>query len=233
MSQQKSNEPRAAASVMQRAGDEAITLGLLRGDPLYRYIVPGVARSMVAAALSEGRARAAWMRNMYGGDVLKIAERLNVPIRVSDDDASWGTTVVFAEYRTRPVSITLYQGALDRVERVLREVGMDIGLRTADLRAIFVAHELYHHLDSSSMATPLSQRHRVELLRIGPWCWRGGLASLDEIGAGAFAQALLNLPRHPRLLDMLCIYDADPGAIGRLAAELEGGTAEPDPAFGR
>ena len=57
--------------------------------------------------------------------------------------------------------------------------------------------------------------------------------SLDEIGAGAFAQALLGLPRHPRLLDMLCIYDADPETIRRIAEELKGGAGEPDPAFDR
>jgi hypothetical protein len=173
------------------------------------------------------------MRNLYGPDVMAIAERLNVPIRVSDEEGGWTGTMVFAEYRTRPISITVYQPALHRMERLLREAGMDIWLRTSDLHGIFVAHELYHHLDSSSMATALSRRHRVNLLRIGPWCWRGGLASLDEIGAGAFAQALLDLPRHPRILDMLCIYDADPDDIGRIAAQLEDGGAEPDAMFGR
>jgi len=224
---------RAVASVITQADYEAITLGLLRGDPLYRYIVPGVARGLVGTAMSEGRSRAAWMKNLYGADVMKIAERLNVPIRVSDEEGGWTGTMVFAEYRTRPISITLYQPALDRMERLLREVGMDIWLRTADLHGIFVAHELYHHLDSSSMATPLSRRHQVDLLRIGPWCWRGGLASLDEIGAGAFAQALLDLPRHPRILDMLCIYDADPSDIGRIADQLKGCDGEPDAMFGR
>jgi len=233
MTQSKTGESKPAAIAnLHRFGDEAITLGLLRGDPLYRYIVPGAAQSMVAAALAEGRSRAAWMKNLYGSDLLKIADRLNVPIRSTDIDAGWSSTVVFAEYQTRPVSITLYRPAIERIERVLREVGMDIWLRTTDLCAIFIAHELYHHLESSSMATPLSKRYQVELLRIGPWCWRGGLASLDEIGAGAFAQALLGLPRHPRILDMLCIYDADPEAIARIAAELKGGTSEPDPAFG-
>jgi hypothetical protein len=233
MTQSKASESaKAAVTTLHRFGDEAITLGLLRGDPLYRYIVPGSAQSMVAAAIAEGRSRAGWMKNLYGKDLLKIAERLNVPIRSTDIEAGWGSTVVFAQYQTRPVSITLYRPAIDRIERVLREVGMDIWLRTADLCAIFIAHELYHHLESSSLATPLSKRYKVDLLRIGPWCWRGGLASLDEIGAGSFAQALLGLPKHPRILDMLCIYDADPEAIVRIAEELKGGASEPAPELG-
>jgi len=233
MTEDRRKRARAAVSVIHQAGDEAITLGLLRGDPLYRYIVPGAARALVAAAMSEGRSRAAWMKNLYGRDVMKIAQRLSVPIHESDQEGGWSGTVVFAEYQSKPVSITLYRPAIDRVERLLREVGMDIWLRSADLQAVFIAHELYHHLDSSSMATALSRQHRVQLLRIGPWCWRGGLASLDEIGAGAFAQVLLDLPRHPRILDMLCIYDADPDDIGRIAAELQEDDAQPDPVFGR
>ncbi len=233
MSQSPSSKPtRAVASILERTGDDALTLGLLRGDPLYRFIVPGAARAMVDAALAEGKSRATWMKNLYGNDLLKIAQRLNVPIRASQEDAGWGSTFVFAQYQTHPVSITVFEPAIEKIERVLREVGMDIWLRDCDLRAIFIAHELYHHLESSSLATSLSGRYRVRLLRIGPWCWRGGLASLDEIGAGAFAQALLGLPRHPRILDMLCIYDADPEAIGRIAAELQEGTGAPDPAFG-
>jgi hypothetical protein len=39
------------------------------------------------------------------------------------------------------------------------------------------------------------------LLRIGPWRWRTGIATLSEIAAGSFAQALLDLPCHPKVLD--------------------------------
>jgi hypothetical protein len=32
---------------------------------------------------------------------------------------------------------------------------------------------------------------------------------------------------------MLCIYDADPETISRIADELKGGAGEPDPEFAR
>jgi hypothetical protein len=47
---------------------------------------------------------------------------------------------------------------------------------------------------------PTAQQPRA-LLRIGPWRWRTGIATLSEIAAGSFAQALLDLPCHPKVLD--------------------------------
>ena len=83
-------------------------------------------RGHTVSVFNRGRSRAAWMKNLYGNDLLKIAEQLNVPIRSTDIDSNWGSTVVFAQYDTRPVSITLYRPAIERIEQILREVGMDI-----------------------------------------------------------------------------------------------------------
>lgn len=218
---QPSETPEGSAP--ERFGDEAITLGLLRGDPLYRYIVPGSAQTLLDFALAEGRSRAAWLQTVYGPGVREIAARLEVPIRAVDTEGGWAQTIVFAQYESNPPAITLYRPAIERLKRLVKQAGMQVWLASADLQAIFIAHELYHHLDSSSMATPLSERHQVELLRVGPWCWRGGLSSLDEIAAGAFAQALLGLPRHPRILDMLCIYEADTESITSIAHDLRHG----------
>jgi hypothetical protein len=48
---------------------------------------------------------------------------------------------------------------------------------------------------------PIARRHQATLLRIGTWRWRTGIATLGEIAAGSFAQALLDLPCHPKVLD--------------------------------
>ena len=66
-----------------------------------------------------------------------------------------------------------------------------------DVSPIYVAHELYHFLDSAR-AVPLARRHRVKILGL----WTSGLTSLPEIAAGAFAQALLGLPWHPKWLEL-------------------------------
>ena len=58
---------------------------------------------------------------------------------------------------------------------------------------------------------------------MGPLRGTAGLSSLAEIAAGAFAQALLGLRYHPKLLDLVVLFDADPVAAERLADRLVGG----------
>jgi len=63
---------------------------------------------------------------------------------------------------------------------------------------------------------------RVAILTLGPFRLTTGLSSLAEIAAGAFAQNLLGLRHHPKLLDVVAVFDADPAAAERLADRLLG-----------
>ena len=72
-----------------------------------------------------------------------------------------------------------------------------------------MAHELYHHLDGAEQ-TPLTDRLSVEVLRIGQLVLRRPLPLLEELAAGAFAQSLLGLRFHPRLLDVMFVCDENP-----------------------
>ena len=74
-----------------------------------------------------------------------------------------------------------------------------------DCRPVFLAHELYHHLARSAARAPFSRTYRVTLLQLGRWRWTSRIASLEEIAAGAFAQTLLGLKFHPRLIELLWV----------------------------
>jgi hypothetical protein len=59
------------------------------------------------------------------------------------------------------------------------------------------------------------------LFRIGGWQWRTGIAALAEIAAGAFAQSLLDLPCHPRVLDLIALDAiASNATAARIAARI-------------
>jgi hypothetical protein len=47
-----------------------------------------------------------------------------------------------------------------------------------------------------------------------------GIVAVAEIAAGAFAQRLVGLRFHPKLLDLVTIYDADRGAARRMVRAL-------------
>ncbi|HYJ18330.1 MAG TPA: hypothetical protein VEW72_04075 [Burkholderiales bacterium] len=174
---------------------------LLRSDPQYFRIEPERRASVVEAALEDGRFLASEVRSNLGSDPASIAACCGVPVTDSEGEAGFGSIVVFAEYATRPPSITLYGPAIRRLDaRLAAESADRFGI--AGTRDIFLAHELYHHFDCTR-SEPLGRRHRVKIFSLGSWTWTSGLTSLAEIAAGAFAQELLGLGFHPKILDTL------------------------------
>jgi hypothetical protein len=158
----------------------------------------------VDAALSEGRACAESVSLDWGTDPWTIAQRLGVAVVESDADASFGSITVFADYTQRPPTITLYRTAIERTNRYLAPARERSILNLEDSRPVFLAHELYHHLARIAPLPLLSRTYRVTLLQLGRWRWTSRIASLEEIAAGAFAQTLLGLKFHPRLIELIC-----------------------------
>ncbi len=179
--------------------DIALARGLLREDPQYARIPEAERDTLVTMSLTEGRAVAEAVRARWGCDPDVIAARFGVPVTEDDGHAAdYGTTVVFAEYFTRPARIVLHRSAIRRVDAVLETQA----LAGSTARSVFLAHELFHHVDCTGPRPSLARRHRVAVLALGRWRWTAGLASLAEIAAGAFAQELLGLPVHPRFCEL-------------------------------
>jgi hypothetical protein len=187
------------------ACDSAQGLGLsqLREDPLYPRIPAHRRKRLVAAALEDGRALAACVCRQCGSDPAAIAVQCDVPLTYSTDDAGFGSVVIYAHYDTRPPRITLYLPAIRLLNRLIARVGPAAFGGVRDTLPIFFAHELYHHFDCLRGDARLGRRHAVPLFGVGRWQWTSGLSSLPEIAAGAFAQRLLDLSFHPKLLDYL------------------------------
>jgi hypothetical protein len=190
-------------------------LGLLqlREDPQYQRIPHNQHVALVEAALEDGCAMAKRIRNEWGSDPSVIASVCNLPVRCSQSDAGFGSTVIYAEYNARPLAITLYLPAIQALDRLVARQGASCG-GIAGTLPIFLAHELYHHFDGRRGRARLSRRHAVRIFSVGTWHWTSGLSSLCEIAAGAFAQELLGLPFHPKHLDSFLRVDVVP--------ELEG-----------
>ena len=184
-------------------GQRALGLLQLQEDPQYVRIPAQRRVALVEAALADGRLLADRARERWGQDPTAIAARCDVPVICSEDDAGFGSVIVYAEYATRPRSITLYLPAIRRLDHILARQGAEQFPGTRETQPIFIAHELYHHFDCMRDGAALSRRHPVRIFGFGRWNWTSGLSSLAEIAAGAFAQHLLGLTFHPKLLDRL------------------------------
>ncbi len=180
----------------------ALGLLALSGDVQFHRIPEAQQGEWVEMALQDGRCLAQQACQQWGADPFVIAGGCSVPVMESHNEAGFGSTVIYAEYAVSPPSITLYTPAISRLDaQIARRPCFDLGIEATT--PVFLAHELFHHFDRMRGKEALIHRHRVSILKVGPWTWTAGLLTLPEIAAGAFAQQLLGLAFHPKLLDFL------------------------------
>lgn len=180
----------------------ALGLLALSSDVQFHRIPEAERGEWVELALQDGRWLAQQACQRWGADPFVIAGRCNVPIIESHTEAGFAGTVIYAEYAVSPPSITLYTPAIRRLDaQIAKQSHFDWGIERTT--PVFLAHELYHHFDCMRGKEALIRQHRVSILKLGRWTWTAGLSTLPEIAAGAFAQQLLGLAFHPKLLDVL------------------------------
>ena len=188
------------------ASPETLGLVLLEADPHGGRLERPAQLAAVADALADGAATARDFQERFPGRTpAELAGELDVPVVTTDDDPMVGSIWRFAEYRPRPPRIVLYNRGLAPLEDTLGGTMATRLLGRAAPRDVFIAHELYHHAEAIRPEVSIAWRYRPTLFRIGNWHWRTGIAALAEIAAGAFAQSLLELPCHPKVLDFAAI----------------------------
>jgi hypothetical protein len=205
------------------ASPEALALAMLEADPHAWRLDRATQLAAVSEALADGAAAARALRGRFPDfSPQAIADALEVPIETIDDDPMIGPLWRFAEYRERPPRILLYCRGLAPLDRlVIGELAARL-LGQATPRDVFIAHELFHHLEAIRTDPPISQRYRPTLFRLGRWHWRTSIPALSEIAAGAFAQELLGLPCHPRVLDLVAREALFPNASAARMASAAG-----------
>ncbi len=186
------------------ATPERLGMRMLKSDLHAARLDDRTQQAAVSDALADGEATAKDLRKRFPGlSPREIANELHVTVTTTDDDPMVGSIWRFAEYRLRPPRIVLYTRGLAPIEHVLARTLATRLLGEAALQDVFVAHELYHHAEAIRAEIPIARRYQATLFQIGKWRWRTGIATLAEIAAGSFAQVLLNLPCHPKVLDFV------------------------------
>ena len=190
------------------ASPGTLGLSMLKADVQAARLDDRAQIAAVSDALADGEATAKDVRLRFPGfSPREIARAFGVPVEAGDDD---------------PLVGLIYTRGLAPLDRALADGLAKRLLGEATVEDVFIAHELYHHLEATRPEVPIARRHQATLLRIGKWRWRTGIAMLSEIAAGAFAQALLDLPCHPKVLDYLArplhrgSFNSNPLRSGRL-----------------
>ncbi len=184
---------------------------ILRTDPQFFRLAADEPAEAVREALGLGARYGDELAREQGTrDPYVLAERLGIQVDVSDETARYGNVLQYAEYRSRPLRIKLYRKSMEGSNRLLEDSRVSEILGISDIAPAFLAHEMFHHLDNLPDRLPAKRVRQVVTMRVGPWRLRSGLVSAPEIAAGSFAQVLLGLPFHLKLLDLLAIYAESP-----------------------
>ena len=195
--------------------DAAFDRALLARDPQAHRLTATQAGTAIARAVADGEAEAA--RFATGTDPREAAREAGIAVEYENGGNRFGSIFQFAEYTGRPPRIRIYMQALAVLREALAEA--DLMSSVPDPVAVYVAHELYHHIDTAR-AAPIARAAGVVTLAIGPLRFRSGLISLAEIGACAFARTLTGIGVHPGLLDHLALRAVAPERAAAMAAEL-------------
>ena len=207
---------------LSQATPEHLGMLMLRDDPQYRRIPKAERDAWVRWALESGRALATQVDTAFDGACPEdIARRSGVDLVRLATDNRFDQTWQYAEYYTRPPCIGIYERAIQCLNAHLRGSAIGGALGLVDVTPVFVAHELHHHFEERDIGNAIGKKCRVTLARVGRWRWTSGLTSLSEIAAGAFAQTLLGLRFHPKLLDMITLFEVSPSLAADMAAYLD------------
>jgi hypothetical protein len=192
-----------------RAEPAALARWMLSNDRYAGRLDGAQIATLAAAALADGEGTAEALRvAKTPAAVAALASGLGISVARDDGEIAVGGHIFSADYRPNPPRIRLYTRALAAIDRGLAEPGVADIVGIASSAPVLLAHEIYHHLDLARPAS-FTHRHRVTSLRLGPIHLKTELPSLAEIAAGRFAATLLGLHCHPKLLDLLLLWDGD------------------------
>ena len=120
---------------------------------------------------------------------------------------SGGAYSFFAKF-TVPDEISIYSASAMATDALIESEELcDLlgDVKTAD---VLLAHEFFHFFEFSDPDSYTLQKHLL-LWKLGPLKNESTVGALEEIGAMAFAQKLLNLPYSPYIFDVLMLYPAN------------------------
>jgi hypothetical protein len=211
---------------LRAATPAVVSRQMLAEDAVAALLPAATLERLAGAALEQGVAVGLMLCARYPGCPPEgMAKALGVSVVDADEQPWAGPFFRHADYRSVPPEIRLFRPAIALLDGLLSRSGVGGRLGIACTAPVFVAHELYHHIEATGPEPPLARRHAVTRLRVGRFQLRAPVLVLPEIAAGACAQAMLGLQYHPALLDLVVQWHLAPRrALARAAALGEMGS---------
>jgi hypothetical protein len=198
-----------------------VTWGLstLVKDPIYGSLSPEQKRYILDESLLCGvREAAALLESCPGSDPAAIADKFGIAVhRKSYDSGASSGIVYFGEFKKG--KIYLSDSMILEIEELIRKSGLRAILGDFDVASVFIAHELFHYIEST--AGVATSRLKVKIKQLGFLSREVTPLMASEIAASAFAKFLLKLNFSPVLLEIIGLYRKNLPAAVRLSGLIK------------
>jgi len=184
--------------------DESFGLIQLRNDLIHRRIPEEVRRDIIRFALKTGEHIADIFLCEGSSDPLKLIQSLKIKVREESQGYRFGSVYFFSEYVGRPPTIVIYSRSMEELATIIDEHGLSTLLGIRDPTPVFLAHEMFHHLEKTKIGD-VGGIFRVRTFRLGSLKITSGIHTLSDVAAYHFAKKLLILHFPPALLPYLIL----------------------------
>jgi hypothetical protein len=185
-----------------------LTVGYLElmKDPFF-YKIPGELRwKMVDMAVNVGCESAEKIVDKTENvDPCQIAAQLGLSIVLVSQENLICNLLIRSEY-IHPKTIKIYEKSIEQLKLAIANMGLEELFPLENVFNIHVAHEIFHHLEKTRIGV-LSEKHCIEVFRLGPIRFKIRILALSEIAAHTFAKALTGVKAPPNILDYIVKKD--------------------------
>ncbi|MFZ5827362.1 MAG: hypothetical protein ACOY94_23935 [Bacillota bacterium] len=190
----------------------------LEQDVVFPHLTPARRAWYVEQALEIGRVQA---RPHRGRPLGLLAQELGARVVRTDRENRIAGMEIRAEHDAGTGSITIYEPSITQVHRLLAQVLPEPWDRER-VAELHIAHELFHHLESTRILPVHEELPPVVTFRLGRlWATRTRARRCREIAAHAFAKEVLGLPFLPNAVDWLMLVGLKRWSLDELTAALE------------
>jgi hypothetical protein len=165
----------------------------LKNDLLFNKIPLEQQQEFIDLAWNIGSTTAVRYCREYHTDIpTEFVAKLGLTLIELEQVASIPQIRICSEYYSNPKRIVLYKNTIEEEIEKLKAKGIMEFDKYLKIRELFIAHELYHHIECHDIGVT-SQKGRIVICKIGPFRITSGVKALSEIGAHGFTKTLLHL----------------------------------------
>lgn len=177
----------------------------LKRDAVFSRIPPDLYGELIDFGWHIGESTAKVYVQKLGTTVpSQMAKKFNLSVKSEDWEPGRSNVKIYSEYDDKLLQILLHPNIIKVGIEKAKASGVDQVQNYAVARELFLAHEIFHHLECREIGLT-SKKRQIVTFQIGPFSLKSGLRSLCEIAAHAFTRTLYDMNEgYPHLKQKDC-----------------------------